>query len=230
VSLNDWLCRDGRIILSQRVLKDVIGKMKATLVEAGYSPSILETEAPQSIFNALFPAGRGPAQKLRIRFQDLCTKYELAQVGIAESPPESTCAQVAKIAPKLRDSMLVELVNQRLAGNYFLGQLEPDGEDAGYVVLLREIQILPRPVAHAISNGLDSACFAEMCAADPRLTGRLRVGPDDLAMALSVIRSPNIEHLMQAFCLLFGRIGIADPDPNYVDSLWARQTGVVEAE
>jgi len=228
VSLNDWLHRDGRIVVSQRFMKETVGKMKSSLLEAGHSASILETETPQSILKTLFPDGEGRTQKMHSRFEDLCARYELALLGNSDNPPGRTCIQVATMAPKLRDSMVNELVHQQLAGHYFLNQLEPNGDDDGYVVMLREIQTLPRTVAHAISNALDGSRFSEMCAADPRLLGRLRVAPNDLAMPLSVVRSPNIEHLMQAFSLLFSRIGIPDPEPSYVNALWMRQPSVVE--
>lgn len=228
VSLNDWLSRAGRVIISQRLMKETVGKMKSTLVEAGYSTSILGTESPHSVLQTLFPPGKGSAEKMHVRFQDLCARYDLATLGVSDHPPNGACIQVAKAAPKLRDSMISELVHQQLAGHYFLSQIRPDGDDAGYVVLLREIHALPRTAAHAISDGLDANCFAEMCAGEPGLRGRLRVASGELAMPLSVVRSPNIEHLMQAFSLLFNRIGIADPDPNYITQLWIRQPGNVE--
>lgn len=226
VSLNDWLQRDGRVIVSQRFMKETVGKMKSTLLEAGYSPSILETEAPQLLLDALFPAGVGQAQKSRTRFEDLCKRYSVALLGISDDPPEGTCLQVAKMAPKLKDSVINELAHQQLAGHYFLSQLEPNGEDAGYIALLREIQTLPTAVALAVSNALEKDRFDEMCALDRRLVGRLRIGPGDVAMPLGMLRSPNIEHLMQAFSLLFSRIGILDPDPNYINTLWLRQQSI----
>jgi hypothetical protein len=229
VSLDDWLRRDGRIIVSQRLMKETVSKMKSALSEAGYSASILETETPTSILDALFPPG-GHAQKARARFEDLCARYETAAAGTSGDAPNGICLQVAKIAPKLKDSMISELVHQQLAGHYFLSQIEPNGNDAGYVVLLREIQTLPRSVAHAVSNSLERARFDEMCAADPRLSGRLRIGLQDLAMPVGVLRSPNVEHLMQSFSLLFSRIGIVNPDPEYIDALWLRQPSVAETD
>jgi hypothetical protein len=52
---------------------------------------------------------------------------------------------------------------------------------------------------------------------------------DDLAMPISIVTSPNIEHFMQSFALLFSRIGIDAPDPSYVAQLWTRQPSVTEA-
>jgi hypothetical protein len=45
-------------------------------------------------------------------------------------------------------------------------------------------------------------------------------------MPLGLLRSPNLEHLMQSFALFFGRIGIADIPPKYVAQLWARQPSI----
>ena len=45
----------------------------------------------------------------------------------------------------------------------------------------------------------------------------------NLALPIGQVRSPNIEHLMQAFSTLFGRIGLTDLDESYVKGLLVRQ-------
>ena len=54
VHLDDWLHRDGRIILAQRLLSEAMGAMRSTLKEAGHSPSILETENPEQSSTSSF--------------------------------------------------------------------------------------------------------------------------------------------------------------------------------
>ncbi len=231
VSLNDWLHRDGRIILSSRLMAETIGGLKAVLKEGGYSVSILETETPRSVLCTLFPSSNAVPKAVKVQrahFDELCARHELAASGILSAPPNAVCLQIAKVAPGLKDSLLKELAHQRLTGYYFLNRVDPDGEDFGYVALLREIQTMPRRVAHALAEGLDSARFAEMCSAEPELRGRLCIARDDLAMPVGLLRSPNLEHLMQSFALLFSRIGIDDPDPSYVAGLWMRQRSVAE--
>jgi hypothetical protein len=228
VTLDDWLRRDGRLTVSQRFMKETLGKIKSALTESGYSLSILETESPVSLLDSLFAGGNARADKARLRFEALCARYDLAAVGNSNDAPSDICGRIAKFAPHLRDSLINELAHQKLAGQYFLNQLEPDGDDLGHVALLREIQALPRPVAYAIADGLDANRFAEMCSVEPRLEGRLRIETDGLALPLSIVKSPNVEHLMQSFSLLFSRIGIPDPDESYLETLWTRQPSLGE--
>ncbi len=122
----------------------------------------------------------------------------------------------------------MELAAQRLAGYYFLDRLEPDGDNNGFVALLREVQSIPRCAAVAVADGLDASLFADICKAEPLLGGRLQISEDSLAMPVGILLSPNLEHLMQSFSLLFGRIGIADPEPVYVAGLWDCQPSVRE--
>ena len=231
VTLDDWLHRDGRLILAERFHAEALGSLRGALKDAGFSPSILETESPRSVFNTLFlPATKaGKAAKARDRFEDLCSRFELANLGISSPPSDAVCVRIADAAPRLKDVMISELVNQRLNGYYFLSCIEPHGADTGSVALLREIQHMPRGLAHGVAEGLDAARLAEMCGSDPSMRGRLQIGSNDLAMPIGLLSSPYVEHLLQSFSLLFGRIGIADPDPSYVAGLWSRQLSVVKA-
>jgi hypothetical protein len=225
VNLNDWLHRDGRILLGERLRSETVGKLKDALKEAGFSPSILETEPPRSVLTTLFPltGASSKAAKVRIRFDELCRRYELAVRSIESDPSMRTCIVLANSAPKLRDKMIEELTSHRLVGYYFLDQIEPDGDDMGYVALLREVQLMPRLLAHAIGAGLDVRLFSQMCDADPAMRGRLRIPTGDLAMPIAVVASPNVEHFIQSFSLLFGRVGIDNIELSYVATLWGRQ-------
>ena len=42
---------------------------------------------------------------------------------------------------------------------------------------------------------------------------------DDLAMPVVEVGSPTIEHILQSFSNLFGRIGVADPVDEVVDTI-----------
>jgi len=41
VTLNDWVHRDGRIALAERLAADALGGLRQSLKDAGFSPSIL---------------------------------------------------------------------------------------------------------------------------------------------------------------------------------------------
>src|SRR4051812_2826386 len=55
VTLDDWIHRDGRSILCDRLRRSVIGQMKRVLRSCGHAESILQTELPRAILTALFP-------------------------------------------------------------------------------------------------------------------------------------------------------------------------------
>jgi hypothetical protein len=225
VTLRDWRHRDGRILLAERLMSETVGKLRDALLAGGYSSSILETEHPRSVLNTLFPMAQTPKMaKPRNDFDALCGRYELSALALDSDPADRVCDSVATIAPKLRARLIDELTSHRLAGYYFVDRLDPQSNDIGYVALLREVQLIPRKLAHAIGTGLDASTFARMCDDDPSLKGRLRIAPKDLAMPVGILQSPNVEHFMQSFSLLFGRIGIADIDRSYIEKLWARQT------
>ncbi len=224
VSLDHWLHRDGRIILSERLLSDAKGTMERALKTAGFSAAILETEAPTAVLNTLFPVGGD--KKLRANFEKGCSRFVLASQCLKSAPSEKLCLDLAREAPGLRDAVLSDLVHHKLVGYYFLPAIEPKGPDPGFVVLVREIQMIPRELATAVADGLEAALYGSLCESTPAFQNKLSIPVDDLAYPVGQILSPQLEHLLQAFAFLFGRIGLPDPDKGYVDGLWTRQPTV----
>ena len=225
VSLKDWLRRDGLLILAEQIKEDSEGGMQRALKVCGFSATILETETPRSILETLFLPSekKSKAAKELSNFEALCVRHELAASALSNPQTPGVYEDIVKELPKLGDSLIKNLVHHKLGGYYFLSRLEPDGDDGGYVVLIREVQSLPRGAVHAIAEALEASILNDMCKAEPALQGRLRIGPDDLAMPIGLLGSPNLEHLMQTFSTLFGRIGLADPDPNEIAKLCSSQ-------
>jgi hypothetical protein len=153
VTLRDWRHRDGRILLAERLLSDTMGKLQDALLAGGYSTSILETEHPRSVSTTLFPVAKTPRMvKARSDFDALCGRYELAVQALHSDPVARLCDVLATAAPKLKTRLIQELTSHRLAGYYFLDRIDPQGDDIGYVALLREIQLIPRRLAHTIGG------------------------------------------------------------------------------
>ena len=224
VSLDDWLHRDGRIILAQRVMAEAQGAMRSVLKAGGFSASVMETEAPKVVFDTLFPEGSD--KKRREQFEKACLRFELADRCKASPPNEKLSIDLARAVPKVLDGLLVELVHNNLGGFYFLNSIEPGGPDLGYVILVREVQSIPRELAHAVAVGLDGELYDSMCQTDLSLCGKLVVARDDFAYPLGQMLSPHLELLLQTFAFLFSRIGLTDPDKVYIDGLWSRQPTV----
>jgi len=225
VGLDDWLHHDGRMILALRLMSEAAGAMRGVLKDGGFSAGILETEHPRAIFDTLFP--NGSDRKLRDRFEKGCVRFELASRCFSSTPSEQLSVNLGHEAPKLRDALLSELVHNNLGGFYFLRSIEPSGSDLGHVVLLREIQSLPRELAHAIADGLSPDVYENMCHSSPSFRHKLSITPDDFSYPLGQLLSPHLEHLLQTFAWLFSRIGLPDPDRAYVDGLWNRQPTVI---
>lgn len=230
VSLDDWMHRDGKMILAERLEAEALGGLKAVLKDSGYNPAVLDTEKPDFLVAHFFPVSATGKAKVaaRKRATDQLQRYELAQRAKQSLPQERICHEVAATYQKYVTSLIDDLVRHKLGGYYFLEQVDVNGDDRGFVVLVREIQAIPRKLAQLIVDGLDRQTFSAICAASPEFRGRLQISSEDLAMPVGIVRSPNIEHLMQSFALLFGRIGIADLAIDYISSLWARQPSVTE--
>jgi hypothetical protein len=229
VTLTDWLARDGKVILAERFMADILGQMRQTISENKYSPTILETETPSKVLEVLFPGGDNKAAKTRDRFTHLCKCHDVALRGLSNKPSSASCIELATCVPRLKDVLLKELVQQRLPGYYFLDRIEPQGDDVGHVVLLREVRSMTRRVADFITQGIDSNRFNELCFKEPPAETSLHVAADEIAMPISVVSSPHLEHLMQSFTLLFGRIGLPDPSSDYVSGLWDRHRIILES-
>lgn len=230
VKLDDWLHRDGKEILVGRFESRIIGEMRSALKRQDFSVSILETETPRKILETLFPGGNRTADKLRGHFAELCERYDLSQQALAGNSSSATCAHIASLAPDLRDSLISELVRQRLASYYFLSRVDPLGDDEGYVILLREIRGMYPLIAEHLAQGVDATQFTTLCTIDARAATNLRIGANEYALPVGMLSSPHLEHLMQSFAMLFSRIGVPDPDTSYISSLWGRQRSLQGGE
>lgn len=226
VSVDDWLHRDGRIILCDRLSKSVLGSMKGVLKQAGHSDSVLETESPVSILDKLFPEGDGKAKKLREQFKKLVDQRDRIETCENSLPKDHTIVELGELFRGERNALLNELTSQRLNGYYFLPNVEDGGDNKGYVVLLREVRHIPRSLAGVIGRGMSKEEYEAASKTRADYVGRLAFSFDDFAMPVGQLPSPHVEHLMQAFSALFSRIGLPDLGRDYVDGLWEMQPSI----
>src|SRR5262249_5811775 len=84
----------------------------------------------------------------------------------------------------------------------------------GYVGILREVRFIPLKIARLILAGL-----AKDGATEVQANTHVSFDAFDFACFVAEIRSPWIEHCMQVFCNMFGRIGIDDIDRSLVRSV-----------
>lgn len=111
-------------------------------------------------------------------------------------------------------------------GYYFLERLYPNAEAEGFVCLLREGSSLPKEIAEELANGLSTERWGEL--AHQGVQGHFEFLDLDLAGPVTQLGSPTIEHVMQSYANLFGRIGIADPRAEDLDFVIDRLQSATE--
>ena len=108
------------------------------------------------------------------------------------------------ISPKTASKLTLACLHNSLNGYHFLSHIDFQGDQTGFVVLLRQIYHLPLPTALAVARGveLDDNTLAAL----PIVS----LQPGAFAMPIGQLASPYLEHLMQNFSTLFSRIGVPD--------------------
>jgi hypothetical protein len=100
VRLEDWLHRDGRLLLAQRASADAMGAMKSALRQAKLSEAVLETEEPRKILEVLFADTSN--KKLNEQFSRACSLFELARRCVASNASDSVALDLACVVPHRR--------------------------------------------------------------------------------------------------------------------------------
>ena len=130
--------------------------------------------------------------------------------------------------PKKVRELITRLFRHDVLGNYFLERLSTETPVEGFVCLLREVSSLPKDAVEELASGLTEGRWQEQY----RSTGnaQLDFACDNLAMPVYQLTSPTIEHIMQTYANLFGRIGIEDPADTDVDLLCDRYCPIDRSE
>ena len=114
--------------------------------------------------------------------------------------------------------MIKDLIEHKLPGYYFLPRISPDLDIEG-VVLMREIYHIPSTVCGRIAGGLSRD---DALTLDADCLRYFSFTQDDFVMPVGEVVSPSIEHLLQSFSNLFGRIGLQDHDQTAVERVVSR--------
>lgn len=228
VSLDDWLARDGFEILLARADSDIESKIHSSLENISISKSILNSQSPRQILEAIYQSENAD-KKIRNaepKFAELVVKHETIS-RIIDPEKEDVCSFYEQHSPLAR-TMLKELAQNRLTGYYFLQSISDDGEGTGFVALMREVSRLPRELARRIAAGLEPTdkCFTTNHAWSTYVSFE----HEPFAMPIGEIPSPAIEHLLQSFSTLFGRIGLDDIEASYLAKIVERRPTVKSGE
>lgn len=208
VPLSSWLLNDGLLLLKDRFLREIEGKIKNCIRDLGWKDSIFDQIDLSQIIDAACrdenPKKKGTINRLR----ELSAQISEMDKLCAKSQ-SLTIADITRQNENRADAILRDLVQNKLADAHYLEKID-DSKKVSFVVLLREIQSLPPTIVDALIRGVDHFGFVEIAKSNPRFSGKLSISRDDFAMPVSVLQSPFIEFLMQRLTFLFSRIGVPD--------------------
>tara|TARA_R110002110_G_scaffold221159_1_gene435341 strand:+ start:233 stop:1120 length:888 start_codon:yes stop_codon:yes gene_type:complete len=220
VKLTDWLRRDGLDMLLEQERKAIGGKLKGMLKQAQLSESLPMAVSLEQIAETHFPLneGKNKQQTANRKFHELVAEISSFE-ALSKNELDEKFSWFVVNRPKDIENIVRRLSKHDVLGHYFIEKISEDDEEAtGYVCLLREVVTLPRKVAEKLGKGLDHGTYCSVCDGFETQSG-LVIGHDDLAMPVIEIGSPTIEHILQSFSQLFGRIGVEDPVDNVIGGI-----------
>jgi len=217
VRLDDWLAVDGYDICVSRASADFIGRVSKALKSVELPESLLHSQNLSSILEAVIRDPDAPKNIRKtesafvelVRIESILSK---CSTGTAYSNPDFH----EHFGGQVR-SVIKELMNHKLSGYYYLPAVDASSGQEGFVALLREVTYLPRALASLIAKGVsqDDVVLQAM----PNWTLYLDFEMNPFAMPIGELASPHVEHLLQTFSYLFGRIGLPDPDKDIVERM-----------
>ena len=217
VSLKDWLKVDGYELVLSRIAADLGSRTESALRTINLPMSILNSQTPASILESYIRAPNvdKKVKKADEKFVELDRRaQQLVRwkegYSVSNTDMFDQCDALAR-------NVVRELIHHKLSGYYFLPKVEHGSEETGFVALLREVNHLPRQLALLIAGGFDAT--SHEFSQHPEWLTYIDFTLTDFAMPIGEIVSPYVEHLLQTFSHLFGRIGLPDPDRAKVDEL-----------
>ncbi|MCK1379362.1 hypothetical protein IVB33_17240 [Bradyrhizobium sp. 24] len=217
VRLSDWLAVDGYDICLNRAAADLQGRIRRALKSLELPDSLLLSQSLTSIFEIVVrdPEASRSTRKAEPTFIELIRIEAIIDrclTGTARSNPD-----FYEQFESFGRSLIKELINHRLTGYYYLPAIDANSEQEGFVALLREVTYLPRSLVGLIANGVgpDDGKLE----AFPNWAAYLDFEASPFAMPIGELISPHIEHLLQTFSYLFGRIGLPDHDEGTIERM-----------
>lgn len=210
VEIADWLLTDGLEILILDEQKDLYGRKENLLKEANLSVSLLTAVTLDQIASVHFePAANDKKGRDRLKKILALVEFDKEFSTSLDDSAQATLDWFKRHRSSKIADLIRRLSRQDVTGFYFLERLHAGDAPKGYVCLLREINTIPQHIAERLATGISKAEWTEHYASVSR--NCLSFDKDDFGMPISQIGSPTIEHVMQCFSNLFGRIGLPDP-------------------
>ncbi|WP_313560873.1 hypothetical protein [Diaphorobacter nitroreducens] len=213
VSLTDWLLKDGGEIALQRCIDAYENSIEEIFKSQEISPSVLRTTEysiiREKLLLPMLSGRRISKEKLEKIDKYFSIVFECKNA--ISSKADDLVKKALPHAKKQIESILKELAGNKLIGHYLLKDMPTERESPrDSVALLREIHHMPSHLSERILEGIDYRSWV-----DSPINGAccpIFISDDDYCVAVTRLRSPRIEHLMQSWSLLFTRIGVDDID------------------
>ena len=201
------------------------GILKRRLRDAMVSHSLLESVSLEEIANVHFPfcSERVPQRKRAQEFRVLVQLIRDFEILCNSVNLEEQFSWFKMNRPKQVEELIQRLSRHAVLGHYFLEALDVNSPNPkGYVCLLREVTVLPRPIAEKLGRGISKGEYDAAFATSE--SAQLVFDYDELAMPIVEIGSPTIEHVLQSFSYLFGRIGVPEPSDEIIRKITSQFT------
>jgi len=202
VRFTDWAKRELCAILAKRARAEVLGSIQKQLSQKMVTKEILETFPLADIVR------RATTAREQIDLLSKCNDLEMFDRVI--SLEGSYCGETSEfftLTSKQCQLVTRDLIKQNLSEFYFLNAVDVyDSSLEGYVVLMRRVQSMDPAFAQKITIGIEKGSIL----ATEGVGHNLTFEHEPLCMITGVLRSPDIEHIMQQFSNLFTRIGLDD--------------------
>lgn len=214
VNITDWLRKDGTQIAQNRASSDARSRLSSMMTRMELSPSPLEYVSRSEILDKIITVRAKERKDWKIipkSFSDISKELSELEKDVIQFE------YMWEKYPKVYESIIKDLCDHKIAEYYPLPNIDPNNNDDGYVILLREMRHLPRKIVRAIELGIDDEQYKILCQDDPSLSDLLLIGPG-VAWPISYLLPPYIEHLMQRWTLLFSRIGVDGFGPGLATS------------
>ncbi|WP_176082921.1 hypothetical protein [Martelella sp. HB161492] len=220
VKLQDWLRRDGLDILVSQERNEQNGRLRSILKSADVSDALIGSIPLSDIAEIHFPIKEGEKTKNKIseQFRDHIVSMKEFEELNEKNDFNLIYTWFRDKKPKSIETLIKRLIRHEVLGYYILESLSiDDTREIGFVCLLREVQTLPRSISTQLGKGIDHETYHDLCE-NISLAFNLDIPRGEMAMPIVEVYSPTIEHILQAFSHLFGRIGVADPRPESVSA------------
>lgn len=201
VKIEDWLEKEGLFLFLSQVRAKLSSKILNIFSTYKIEPSILQTTEISRIIEVFAPIMKPKDAGL---FKNLLKDLQVVENNRA-TPNKSEWKSLLTDNRKELQNIITEIMQFKRKEYYLLEDWE--NTSALYVVIMREIRLLPFQLANEISKGLlvtpDTKDIHESIELYP---------PEEeyFLQIFSTLKSPFIEHLIQHFYSNFGRIGVED--------------------